>query len=93
MKYEAEESQNQRRNLYGSAENLGQREPRHPCDSRQAVQETEVQGKGVGVMNLNFALFNLNICPPWWVFVLIPLLPFILAGIIAGIVWIVDRYY
>ncbi len=44
-------------------------------------------------MNLNFALFNLNICPHWWVFVLIPLLPFILAGIIAGVVWIVDRYY
>ena len=44
-------------------------------------------------MNLNFALFNLNICPPWWVFVLIPLLPFILAGIVAGIVWFYNRYY
>ena len=46
---EAEESQNQRGNLYGDAEILGQREPRDPCDSRQAVQETEIQGEGLGM--------------------------------------------
>ena len=39
---EAEESQDQRGNLHGDAEVLGERKSRDPCYSRQAVQETEV---------------------------------------------------
>ena len=44
---EAEESQDLCGNLSGRTEVLGQCEPRYPCDSRQAVQETEIQGEGL----------------------------------------------
>lgn len=71
MKYEAEESQNQCGNLYGSTEVLGQREPRNPCNSRQAVQETEIQGEGLG-MTFRYAVNNYFndenhwVCFPHW---------------------------
>ena len=48
---ETEESQNLCGNLSGRTQDLGQRKPRHSCDSRQAVQETEAQRKGVGLMD------------------------------------------
>ena len=40
----------------------------------------------------NFALFNLVVCLPWWLFLLIPLMPFILAGIICLIIYLSERF-
>lgn len=41
---------------------------------------------------LNFSLFNLVVCPPWWVFLLIPLMPFILAGIVCLVIYLSERF-
>lgn len=44
-------------------------------------------------MNLNFALFNLNVALPWWAYILIVASPFILAAIISLVVYLIYRYY
>lgn len=42
----------------------------------------------------NFSLVNINVLLslPWWVILLIPVIPFILAGIVAGVLALVDRF-
>jgi len=42
---------------------------------------------------INIGLFNLIVYLPWWVFLLIPLVPFILAGIVTLIVYISERFF
>lgn len=42
---------------------------------------------------INIGLFNIVLYLPWWVFLLIPFIPVILAGIVTLIVYIVDRFF
>jgi hypothetical protein len=44
-------------------------------------------------MNLNFALFNLNVALPWWAYILIIASPFILSAIISLVVYFINRYF
>lgn len=42
---------------------------------------------------INIGLFNFIIYLPWWAFLLIPLVPFILAGIVSLIIYISDTFF
>lgn len=42
---------------------------------------------------INIGLFNFIIYLPWWVFLLIPLVPFVLAGIVSLIIYISDTFF
>lgn len=42
---------------------------------------------------INIGLFNIVVYLPWWVILLLPCIPFILAGIVTLIVYISDRFF
>lgn len=41
----------------------------------------------------NFSLININMFLPWWAVILIPAIPFILAGIVIGAIALMDRFF